>query len=69
MPTLSEEEIQAIIDQIIVDVGNKDYTAMFSLFEDLAKLDSTSVTLLLRGFLSEGFFKYDLEEEHDETNN
>jgi len=57
MPTLSEEEITAIIDQVIIDVGNKDYTAIYELVEKLAELDSANVTLLLRGFLSEGFFK------------
>ena len=57
MPKISEKEIISIIDQIIIDVGNLDYTAIYELIEKLADLDSVIVTPLLRGFLSEAHRK------------
>jgi hypothetical protein len=57
MPKISEKEIISIIDQIIIDVGNLDYTAIYELIEKLADLDSVIVTPLLRGFLSESHRK------------
>ena len=57
MPKITEEELIAILDQIIIDVGNLDYTAIYELIEKLADLDSVIVSPLLRGFLSEAFFK------------
>ena len=57
MPKISEKEIISIIDQIIIDVGNLDYTAIYEMIEKLADLDSVIVTPLLRGFLSEAHRK------------
>ncbi len=57
MPKISEKEIISIIDQIIIDVGNLDYTAIYELIEKLADLDSVIITPLLRGFLSEAHRK------------
>ena len=57
MPKISEKEIISIIDQIIIDVGNLDYTAIYEMIEKLADLDSVIITPLLRGFLSEAYFK------------
>ena len=57
MPKISEEEIISIIDQIIIDVENLDYTAIYELIEKLADLDSVIITPLLRGFLSEAHRK------------
>ena len=57
MPKITEEEIISIIDQIIIDVGNLDYTAIYEMIEKLADLDSVIITPLLRGFLSEAYFK------------
>jgi hypothetical protein len=53
MPKISEKEIDAIVDQIKIDIGNKDYTAIYGLIERLAELDSVIITPLLRGFLPE----------------
>ena len=53
MPTITEEEIHAIVDQIKIDIGNKDYTAIYGLVERLADLDSVIITPLLKGFLPE----------------
>ena len=55
MPKISEEEIDAIVDQIKIDIGNKDYTAIYGLIERLAELDSVVVTPLLMGFLPNRF--------------
>jgi len=57
MPKISEKEIISIIDQIIIDVENLDYTAIYELIEKLADLDSVIITPLLRGFLSEAHRK------------
>jgi len=57
MPKISEKEIISIIDQIIIDVDNLDYTAIYEMIEKLADLDSVIVTSLLRGFLSESHRK------------
>ena len=57
MPKITEEEIISIIDQIIIDVGNLDYTAIYEMIEKLANLDSVIVSPLLRGFLSEAHRK------------
>ena len=57
MPKMSEKEIISIIDQIIIDVENLDYTAIYELIEKLADLDSVIITPLLRGFLSEAHRK------------
>ena len=57
MPKITEEELTAILDQIIIDVENLDYTAIYELIEKLADLDSVIVTPLLRGFLSESHRK------------
>ena len=57
MPKITEEEIISIIDQIIIDVGNLDYTAIYEMIEKLADLDSVIITPLLRGFLSEAHRK------------
>ena len=57
MSKISEKEIISIIDQIIIDVGNLDYTAIYEMIEKLADLDSVIVTPLLRGFLSESHRK------------
>ena len=57
MPKITEEELTAILDQIIIDVGNLDYTAIYELIEKLAHLDSVIVTPLLRGYLSEAHRK------------
>ena len=57
MPKISEKEIISIIDQIIIDVENLDYTAIYEMIEKLADLDSVIVTPLLRGFLSEAHRK------------
>jgi hypothetical protein len=51
MPKLTEEEIDAIVSQIMVDIANKDYTAIYGLIERLAELDSAIITPLLMGFL------------------
>ena len=51
MPKISEKEIDAIVDQIKIDIGNKDYTAIYGLIERLAELDSAIITPLLMGFL------------------
>ena len=53
MPKLTEEQIDAIVSQIMVDIANKDYTAIYGLIEKLAELDSVIITPLLRGFLPE----------------
>jgi len=37
--------------QIMVDIANKDYTAIYGLIEKLAELDSVIITPILRGFL------------------
>ena len=57
MPKITEEELTAILDQIIIDVENLDYTAIYELLEKLADLDSVIVTPLLTGFLSESHRK------------
>ena len=57
MPKISEKEIISIIDQIIIDVENLDYTAIYEMIEKLADLDSVIITPLLRGFLSEAHRK------------
>ena len=57
MPKITEGEIVTIVDQIIIDVGNLDYTAIYELIEKLADLDSVIVSPLLRGFLSESHRK------------
>ena len=57
MPKITEEELVAILDQIIIDVGNLDYTAIYEMIEKLADLDSVIVSPLLRGFLSESHRK------------
>ena len=57
MPKITEEELVAIVNQIKIDISNEDYTAIYELVEELAELDSVIVTPLLRGFLSEAFFK------------
>ncbi len=57
MSKISEEELIAIIDQIIIDVENLDYTAIYEMIEKLADLDSVIITPLLRGFLSEAHRK------------
>ena len=57
MPKITMEEITAIVNQIKIDMSNEDYTAIYELIEELAELDSVIVTPLLRGFLSEAFFK------------
>ena len=57
MPKITEEELIAILDQIIIDVGNLDYTAIYELLEKLADLDSVIVTPLLTGSLSESHRK------------
>ncbi len=57
MSKISEEELIAIIDQIIIDVENLDYTAIYEMIEKLADLDSVIVTPLLRGFISESHSK------------
>ena len=57
MPKISEKEIISIIDQIIIDVENLDYTAIYEMIEKLADLDSVIVSPLLRGFLSEAHRK------------
>ena len=57
MPKITEEELTAILDQIIIDVENLDYTAIYELIEKLADLDSVIITPLLRGFLSEAHRK------------
>jgi len=71
MPKITEEELTAILDQIIIDVGNLDYTAIYELIEKLADLDSVIVSPLLRGFLSEshrkaeGNAKYEIKDRKD----
>ncbi len=57
MPKITEGEIVTIVDQIIIDVGNLDYTAIYEMIEKLADLDSVIVSPLLRGFLSESHRK------------
>ena len=57
MPKITEEELTAILDQIIIDVENLDYTAIYELIEKLADLDSVIITPLLIGFLSESHRK------------
>tara|TARA_Y100000780_G_scaffold53809_1_gene46064 strand:+ start:275 stop:541 length:267 start_codon:yes stop_codon:yes gene_type:complete len=57
MPKITEEELTAILDQIIIDVENLDYTAIYEMIEKLADLDSVIVTPLLTGFLSESHRK------------
>ena len=57
MPKITEEELTAILDQIIIDVENLDYTAIYEMIEKLADLDSVIITPLLRGFLSEAHRK------------
>ena len=57
MPKITEEELVAILDQIIIDVGNLDYTAIYELIEKLADLDSVIITPLLRGFISKAHHK------------
>ena len=57
MPKITEEELTAILDQIIIDVENLDYTAIYELLEKLADLDSVIVTPLLTGFISESHRK------------
>ena len=57
MPKISEKEIISIIDQIIIDVGNLDYTAIYELLEKLANLDSVIITPLLRNFISKAHMK------------
>ena len=57
MPKITEEELVAIVNQIKIDISNEDYTAIYELIEELAEMDSVIVTPLLRGFLSEAFFK------------
>ena len=57
MPKITEEELTAILDQIIIDVENLDYTAIYEMIEKLADLDSVIVSPLLRGFLSEAHRK------------
>ncbi len=53
MPKITEEEIDTIVLQIMVDIANRDYTAIYGLIERLAELDSVIITPLLRGFLPE----------------
>ena len=73
MPKITEEEIISIIDQIIIDVGNLDYTAIYEMIEKLADLDSVIVTPLLRGFISEshrkaeGNAKYEIKDRKEDT--
>jgi len=73
MPKISEKEIISIIDQIIIDVENLDYTAIYELIEKLADLDSVIVSPLLRGFLSEahrkaeGNAKYEIKDRKEDT--
>ena len=57
MPKISEKEIISIIDQIIIDVENLDYTAIYEMIEKLADLDSVIITPLLRGFISKAHMK------------
>ena len=57
MPKITEGEIVTIVDQIIIDVGNLDYTAIYELIEKLADLDSVIITPLLRGFISKAHNK------------
>jgi hypothetical protein len=54
---INEKEIISIIDQIIIDVENLDYTAIYELIEKLANMDSVIITSLLRGFLLEAHRK------------
>ena len=65
MPKITEEEIISIIDQIIIDVDNLDYTAIYEMIEKLADLDSVIVTPLLTGFLSESHRKAEGNAEDD----
>ena len=65
MPKITDEELIAILDQIIIDVGNLDYTAIYEMIEKLADLDSVIVTPLLRGFLSEAHRKAEGNAEDD----
>ena len=51
MPKITEEQIDAIVEQIMVDIANKDYTAIYKLIEKLADLDSAIITPMLLGFL------------------
>jgi hypothetical protein len=51
MPKITEEQIDAIVEQIMVDIANKDYTAIYGLIERLAELDSAIITPMLLGFL------------------
>ena len=73
MPKISEKEIISIIDQIIIDVENLDYTAIYEMIEKLADLDSVIVSPLLRGFLSEahrkaeGNAKYEIKDRKEDT--
>ena len=62
MKKITEEEIDAIVDQIKIDIGNKDYTAIYELIEKLAELDSVIITPLLRGFLSEAYLKVEVDQ-------
>ena len=73
MPKITEEELTAILDQIIIDVENLDYTAIYELLEKLADLDSVIVSPLLRGFISdshrkaEGNAKYEIKDRKEDT--
>jgi|TARA_B110000263_G_scaffold232242_1_gene228143 hypothetical protein len=69
MPKISEKEIDAIVDQIKIDIGNKDYTAIYGLIERLAELDSVVVTPLLMGFLRNRFDEEGYEELKEELLN
>ena len=51
MPKITKEQIDAIVEQIMVDIANKDYTAIYKLIEKLADLDSAIITPMLLGFL------------------
>ena len=33
MPKITDEELVAILDQILIDVGNLDYTAIYEMIE------------------------------------
>ena len=51
MPKLTEEQIDAIVSQIMVDIANKDFTSIYGLIERLAELDSEIITPMLLVFL------------------
>ena len=53
MTKLNDDEVSAILDQIIDDVGYLDYTSIYQLLENLVEIDSEKVNLLLKNFVSE----------------